>query len=111
MKTWIFQGYAGHFIGAPDCLFHLSTTIGKYIVSTVGNYRPYRNARGINEIGKIQEIGHKRFYETMVFLKKKCNCGCGFWVAKDGKTLDFEGYNTPQEAQKGHYKYCKKWSI
>ena len=127
---WIWMPHPGHFICSFDCRFHLSTYVGKYIVSTVGEYFPcdgtreiIAKSRGIelkvrgderkydflNKIG-YEEIGCDRKYETMVFeaykdTKNKC---CPYRMS--GSEKDFAGYNDPTDAFKGHMKLCLKWS-
>ncbi|HUX39330.1 MAG TPA: hypothetical protein VMV44_15630 [Rectinemataceae bacterium] len=83
----------------------MATKVGKYLISTVGDYFPM-NAE------KREEIGYKRFYETMVFKAgKPCKadgCRCGM-PAIDGQELDFAPYNTAEDAQEGHLAMCEKY--
>ena len=57
------RGWAGHFILADRCLFRRNTLLEykdkKWVVSKVGAYRTLEN--------KIDNIGHRRWYETMAF--------------------------------------------
>ena len=57
------RGWGGHFILAHRCLFRRNTLLEykdkKWIVSTVGAYRTPEN--------KIDNIGHRRWYETKAF--------------------------------------------
>jgi len=126
---WIWMPHPGHFICGFDCRFRLTTYVGKYIVSTVGELFPDSQVREIcaksrgiilNGIGderkydymdKIgyEEIGINRKYETMVFKAKKSEDKCCPWRMTSGE-LDFEGYNDPGDAFKGHMKLCLKWS-
>lgn len=58
------RGWAGHFICANYCRFRRNTLLEygdkKWVVSTVGYYvNPF--------LGKMEEIGHHRWYETMAF--------------------------------------------
>ncbi len=90
------HGYAGHFIGAAWCLFHLHTTVnGRYRVSTVGDYRP-AHQRVIEKLGPMREIGWNRFFETMVFE-----------LGPDGEPkswseIDSDGYSDREAAEVGH---------
>ncbi len=130
---WVWMGHPAHFICAQDCKFFMATRIGKYIVSTVGEYFPdapireiYAQSRGIvlKEIGDerrydymkrvgFEEIGCGRKYETMVFEAKKVpktdKYKCCPWRITSSD-VDFNGYNTAGDAFKGHYKMCDKWS-
>jgi len=104
---WQWFGLPGHFIGGNKCRFHLCTRVGKYLVSTVGDY--------YDSNGERQEIGLGRFFETMVFrCGKACiepSCNCLMPTLKDpGRELDFQGYKTAGEAQLGHMLTCIRWS-
>lgn len=105
-SEWKWFGNPGHLLVADDCVFHLNTLVGKYIVSTVGDYFPFHNRPN----GETETIGVGRKYETSVFLKNGvCVCGCGN-PKHDEDSLDFEGYNEAKCANEGHLKMCKKWS-
>ena len=61
------RGWAGHFIGAHDCMFRRNTLLergkDRIVVSTVGGY--LRNE-------KLETIGAGgRYFETMAFKAKK----------------------------------------
>lgn len=118
---WEWFGNAGHFICGQWCRFHLCTKVGKYLISTVGEYVHPRHSGGgeMSEASWIkknwpgEDIGCGRKYETMVFLAgERCQnkeCGCKMPTIK-GTELDFDGYNKPGDAATGHYKLCEKWS-
>lgn len=137
--TWKWFGNAGHYICACWCRFHLTTQIGKVLVSTVGEYWPERPVREIhakfndpawlaaNQHRKgddfdaayftrfgYEEIGYKRLYETMVFVAgAPCTakgCGCGL-PSINGGDLDFASYNDAKSATEGHMEMCTKWSF
>ena len=120
-SEWRWFGNAGHFICSRWCRFHLTTQVGKYLVSTVGEYVHPRHGGG-SERGESEwleknwpgeEIGLGRKYETMVFRAgKPCarpGCGCGL-PEIDGKEVDFDGYNNAKDATDGHMALCVKWS-
>lgn len=129
-SRWVWMPHAGHFICSRDCRFILNTYVGKYIVSTVGEYLPdypvreiLAESRGITLVGKgdarladyMKKIGYEtvgidRKYETMVFPAKKSDDKCCPFRMKDSVNIDFAAYNEPEEAYKGHYKMCLKWS-
>lgn len=127
---WIWMPHAGHFICGDRCQFHLSTYVGGYVVSTVGDYLPCEGSReimaqsrGVELEGKgdarlhdymkkigFEEIGCDRKYETMVFKAKKSKLQCCPYRIESGENLDFDAYNEGGEARKGHMKMCRKWA-
>jgi hypothetical protein len=128
---WIWMPHPAHFIGGRDCQFHLSTLVGDYIVSTVGEYHPDKEVRAIHaKVSGVviegrgdewdynffkrfgyMDIGRDRKYETMVFRAKPSEerC-CPFAIDLDGGETDFAGYNSAEDATKGHNELCVKWS-
>ena len=65
---WKWFGHAGHLCVGRWCQFHLCTSVGKYLVSTVGEYVPYEgtrevfaNSRGITLKGR----GDERYADYM----------------------------------------------
>lgn len=138
-QRWKWFGNAGHFICSQWCRFHLCTKVGKYLVSTVGEYWPERAVRKIHaevhdvawlaENGALrgdefdhaymkrfgyETVGLDRKFETMVFKAgapcKSEECGgCGL-PQISGRELDFAGYNDAASAAQGHLKLCRKWA-
>lgn len=132
IKDWKWFGHAAHLCVGQWCRFHLATVVGKYLVSTVGEYVPdetvrqiHCDVRGIELVGRgdarladymnkvgFQEIGCGRKYETMVFRAgKPCasqECGCGL-PELVGSDLDSEGYSDAGSAMKGQYALCVKF--
>lgn len=137
---WKWFGSAGHLIVAQWCRFHLCTQVGKYLVSTVGEYWPDVKVRKIhakihdpkwlaenehlrgNAFDAVymrrfgfEEIGAGRKYETMVFeAGVPCEaegCRCGMPNAKSWAELDGQGYNDAGEATRGHMAMCEKWAV
>jgi len=103
---WQWFGSAGHFCAGHYCRFHLTTQVGKYLISTVGDYHP----AGLSNTSPAQTIGIDRTYETMVFAAgPNCECGCGLPEAAGGN-LDFAGYTNPKDATLGHLELCRKWA-
>ena len=134
-NKWIWMPHAGHFICSNSCRFKLNTYVGKYIVSTVGELWNERVVREIhaqvydNEwlnknkhlLGDTfdhaymkrfgyEEIGCDRKYETMVFKARKSEHKCCPYEIIVSEEVDFGGYNTSEDAYKGHLRLCKKWS-
>lgn len=111
-EKWKWFGHAAHLIVARDCMFHLSTQIGNVIVSTVGNWQPVYLRKG-DAMPPAQPIGCDRKYETMVFVVDgKCedpSCGCE-QPNHNGHNVDFDAYNEPGPATKGHWAMCVKWA-
>ncbi len=66
------RGWVGHFICGKYCLFRRNTLVSykdtKWIVSTVGAYPAQMDIPPLGiKAGQLQQIGHNRWYETMVF--------------------------------------------
>lgn len=95
-------GNAGHLCVSSQCRFHICTQVGKYLISTVGEYFPSGSE-------KMESVGIARFYETMVFkITGECDCGCGLPM-HDCSELEIAAYQTAAEANKGHEKLVKKY--
>ena len=134
-QNWIWMPHPAHLCVSHMCRFHLSTYVGKYIVSTVGEYSPPRSVKEITARIKdldwheknnhlkgeeyeyaylrkfgFDEIGMSRTYETMVFKAVKSLHSCCPYIPESGSEVDFKGYKNSQDAYAGHLKLCKKWS-
>lgn len=101
-SEWKWYGYGGHLCVSSFCAYHLATRIGGFLISTIGDYRPRGKER--ETIG----AGPDSFFETFVF---RCD-----GETKDGNPdsdlseIDSERYATSIEAERGHYRYCKKYA-
>lgn len=107
-ESWKWFGRAGHFIGAADCLFHLCTQVGSYLISTVGDYRPRKG----ETLLPAMEIGARRKYETYVFRttgKPGRDCGCGM---PDFVLMEIEGVGSNDDAGActNHFVMCHKYA-
>lgn len=127
--------HAGHFICGQWCRFRLNTWVGKYIVSTVGEYLPdagvrevFAECRKVKLEGKgdarladyMKKIGYEELhyggylYETMVFRAVKAPEGdkdaCCPYRQDSGENVDSDTYKTAAEAYLGHQRLCEKWS-
>ena len=104
IEDWKWFGLPGHLCIASECRFHMVTQVGKYLISTIGEY-VYK--------GKRTEIGLDRYFETMVFIAgKPCKnkgCLCGM-PEISGEEIDDQGYKTEGEAQVGHMKLCWEYA-
>lgn len=107
MRDWKWYGYPKHFIGADRCKFRLGTQVGKYIVSTVGDYVVD---------GKKTQIGLDRFYETKVFWAVPCPpdeffevpCNC---MMIDPSELECVGANDHVTAERNHMTMCRWYAL
>lgn len=133
-KDWVWMGHPAHFICAQDCRFFMSTKVGKFIVSTVGEYLPDENIREIyaqtrnkplvgrgdaRRVDYMKKIGFESLhlddwkYETMVFdavpRVEKNNC-CP-WKIDVQKNHAEKWYKTAEEAHRGHYKLCNEFAL
>lgn len=125
---------AAHYILGDRCLFHLATSVGQYLISTVGELWSERPSRVLyakvhdaawydahvtlkdaafdkaymQRFG-FESVGYNRLYETMVFrLTGYCLCGCGR-PEHNSKELDFAPYNDRKAATTGHERLVRKW--
>jgi len=137
VSEWEWFGVSGHFICGLDCRFHLATLVGKYWISTVGEYLPdyqlreiLAESRGIvlegsgdhrlsDYLEKIgyEDVGFGRKYETMVFpllTDARCDneeCCCGQPIDIDfSEELFVRGYLRRGEATLGHMETCRNFS-
>lgn len=119
---WQWFGNAGHFICGQWCRFHLVTLVGKYVVSTVGEYVHPRHGKG-SERAEMEwlaanfpgeDIGCGRKFETMVFhAGPPCNadgCNCGMPTLSPATEIDSAAYNDRGAANRGHLELCEKWA-
>jgi len=104
-SEWVWYGYAGHFIGGRHCAYHLSTRIGDYLISTVGDYRPPSLGGERERLG----AGKNDYYETHIF---PCD-----GETKDGdpnvtEWCEVDGTRYPEsiDAERGHRDYCEKYA-
>lgn len=112
VDQWVWYGTPGHFIYADQCKFHMCTKVGKYLVSTVGEYFPHHRLK--DDDWKIEhmfgdEIGVGRLYETTVFkITGKCEyepCGCEIPI-HNGDELGCIGANKAGDAAENHRTSC-----
>lgn len=104
---WEWFGTAGHLCVSNWCRFHLTTQVGNFLVSTVGEYfPPHATERDCPK--KPTEIGCGRTYETMVFAAgEPCGCGCGLPTIS-GAEIEADSYNDAAAATAGHNAMCKR---
>jgi hypothetical protein len=94
-------GFAGHFVAAASCRFHLTHYLDSgYMVSTVGAY--VRDGKA-----EYHEVGVRRLYETMVFRTRPATAndgleGCDHGVVDDWQGVAMYPANTPGEATRMH---------
>ncbi len=131
-SEWEWYGTAGHLCVGRYCRFHLATKVGKFWVSTVGEYLPPEGTREVlaesrgvklagmgdareadymNKIGyETLGVGDDSIYETMVFhAGQRCespDCNCGMPVPEDWSNLDGRRWATAREAREGHMFFC-----
>lgn len=102
-------GCAGHFIGARNCHWRRHTQVGKYRISSIGEYVPYEG-QGRKQIG----AGPDAFFETYVFETtgepaKGSEC-CGCIEVVSWSEIDSQRYASAGDAQAGHEAFVKKYA-
>ena len=105
------MGHAGHFVCGPRCQFHLTTYVGGYIVSTLGELpaNKFSIEAGI-DINGFEDLGRGYLYETMVFKARKSKRICCPYEMENPSEVDGERYTNADEATLGHMLMCEKWS-
>lgn len=105
-------GCPGHLIDARHCHFRRHTQVGRYRVSTVGNYNPY--PPGSDHKRATLGVGKADFFETMVFRTtgkpESNNEGCGCEAVADWCEIDSKRYATAGDAQQGHERMVRKYA-
>lgn len=96
-RAWKWFGRPGHYICSARCIFHMHTHVGRYCVSTVGEFHEHHRDPG------PVEIGDGRLYETMVFALDAND-------SHNGSEIDFRPYNDWEAADTGHLEMCEKWA-
>lgn len=123
-NKWRWLGHAQHFCAADNCRFHLATVVGKYVISTVGDYYPPLTAsskltgsaadlkagRRPERVRERIGAGEDSFFETFVFQvdtkAKKADCGCP--ELKSFCEVWGERAATAQEATRKHMGMCTR---
>lgn len=109
---WVWMPHAGHFICGPRCQFHLTTYVGGYVVSTLGELPAMRfddRGRMLTDQG-WEHISGGCDYESMVFHAKQSGFECCPWVMSSPCEVDAAGYTDAGEATRGHMEMYDKWS-
>jgi hypothetical protein len=102
MTNWKWYGDAGHHCLSHKCRFHLTTEVGNYLISTIGQCFSH------DEVPI--EIGSGRLYETAVFeISSRCVCGCNL-PRHNGSDIEMIGSDNPEQANKLHLEMCQKYS-
>ena len=100
-KDWKWCGYAGHFIAARWCVFHLTTRVGDFIISTLGDYRPCSEKHERDTLG----AGPDDLYEVMVCpVAREGECPVGHPATWELALQ--ERFATSEEAERRHMELC-----
>src|SRR5690554_4769830 len=103
-SEWVWCGYPGHFIASNNCRFHMHTRVGKWRISTVGDYWPTPLP---GRERKRDTIGLGRYYETaIVEVDGHGEHGEGI-VVGDHWIHGYEGEDA-KVADLGHMDWCRR---
>jgi len=103
ISEWKWSGRAGHFICSDRCRYHLTTIVGDYIISTVGDLHYTHREDTVT-------VGYNSFYETMVFETGELSeCGC--YTHGSGE-IEVRSYGKVKcsELDQGHFNMCIKYA-
>lgn len=81
--------------------------VGRFTISTVGDYRPPQRDRLSAKPVPIG-AGADALYETYVFEGRLADDGCP--DIKDGNEIDSKRYATASQANRGHIEMCRKYA-
>jgi len=98
-------GHAQHLCVARDCQFRLATRVGKYVVSTVGEYYSSSEPKKLTPIGCEDD----ELYETFVFEHAGIIQSCGCPVIDDFGEKDGLRAATAVEATVNHKNMIHKY--
>lgn len=102
MSKWKWYGYPCHFVGGKNCIYHLATKVGEFLISTIGDYYIEDNRQTLRS-------WEKSFYETCIFVCSGEDKN-GNPIIEDWTEIDGRSYETSVEAENEHYEFCKKYS-
>ena len=102
---WRWFGWPGHFCAASACHWHMTTVVGKVLVSSVGDYRPDGRKTKKSKMGWDED----HLYETIVTDEwQLCEFGC--CACCTGSEIETHRYATQADAHYGHLAACRAWS-
>lgn len=107
MSEIVHLGCAGHFIASNSCRWRRHTQVGRYRVSSVGDYWCDNRRQTLG-------CGPDSFFETFVFRTTgqpdSDSEGCGCQAVTSWSEIDSERYATAGAAQQGHERFVAKYA-
>lgn len=104
-RDWKWFGNPAHLAVRQNCHFHLATLVGKYVVSTVGEYIPDGET-------EYKRIALDALFETLVFRHNGDFCGCGCGLPDiEAAEIDGQKANTAKDANVNHAAMCSKYAM
>lgn len=100
-KDWKWCGYPAHFCAARWCRYHLTTRVGEFIISTLGDYHPCSEKHEQDTLG----AGPEDLYETMVMPVDREE-GCSVGAGKTWEPELQERFATSEAAEQRHMELC-----
>ena len=96
---WQWFGQAGHFCAADQCRYHLHTHVGKYCISTIGEYFVRSDDKKPTPFGTSTYL-----YETMVFVLDETGS------PETYNEIDTKRTKTRDKAAAAHAELCEKYA-
>ena len=99
-SEWLWSGYAAHLTVSDCCLWHMTTRVGNFIVSSVGHFRPTPESA-------MEPLANWKdgFYEVNVF-----NAPEKGWEIEDFEEIFSGRYKTESEATEAHMAACRRYA-
>jgi hypothetical protein len=108
---WFGRAHPDHTPLYKLCRFHLTTHIGPWVISTVGDYHSlYDIAKDAGDSKACPLYSDETMYETKVFVTGAVDPSGDHLPRAQGEPVASHRCHTPGEANRAHYRLCYEWA-